>query len=124
MAHKMQTLVHQLSRFFLTFAVLVAMAGTGFAHRVMAADVDDSLLAYVAAGGALADICGDTGHASNAAGPCDACRLVDGAVVPAAAVVAPSEAHANLLQVAHLATSAPVATCANPACPVRAPPVV
>ena len=120
----MQTIAHQFGRFFLTFAVLVAMAGTGFAHRVMAADVDDSLLAYVAAGGALADICGDTGHPTRATGPCDACRLVDGAVVPAAAVFAPSEGHANLLHVARLATSAPVATCVNPACPVRAPPVV
>jgi hypothetical protein len=84
------------------------MAGVGFAHRFATPDVDDSLLAYVAAGG---------GH-------CDACRLVYGAVVPSAAVLTPSEIDANLLQAERYAAPAPFAPAANPGCPVRAPPMV
>lgn len=120
----MRHLAYQFSRLFLTFAVLVAMTGAGFAHRYASPEVDDSLLAYVAAGGALGDICNDTGQADAAGGHCDACRLVYGAVVPSAAILAPSELEANLLQVAGYAAPAPFAPAANPACPVRAPPMV
>lgn len=120
----MRYLAHQFSRFFLTFAVLVAMAGAGFAHRFATPDVDDSLIAYVAAGGALGDICNDTGQAVASGGHCDACRLVYGAVVPTAAILSPSKLEANLLQVGRYAASAPFAPAANPGCPVRAPPMV
>ncbi|SIT82957.1 hypothetical protein SAMN05421665_1574 [Yoonia rosea] len=120
----MRYLASQFSRFFLTFAVLVAMAGAGFAHRFATPDIDDSLLAYVAAGGALADICSDAGQWDAGGGHCDACRLVYGAVVPSAAIAAPSELEAHLLHVAGYAAAAPSAHAANPACPVRAPPMV
>jgi hypothetical protein len=50
--------------------------------------------------------------------------LVYGAVVPSAAILAPSELEANLLQVAGYAAPVPFAPAANPACPVRAPPMV
>ncbi|KQI72026.1 hypothetical protein AN191_07655 [Loktanella sp. 5RATIMAR09] len=120
----MRNLASLFSRFFLTFAVLVAMAGAGFAHRFATPDVDDSLLAYMAAGGALGDICSDAGQWDAGGGHCDACRLVYGAVVPPAAILAPSELEANLLQVGRYATAVPFASAANPACPVRAPPMV
>jgi hypothetical protein len=124
MSHEMRYLAHQLSRLLLTFAVLVAMAGVGFAHRFATLDVDDSLLAYVAAGGALGDICNDAGQWDGGGGHCDACRLVYGAVVPSAAVLTPSEIDANLLQAERYAAPAPFAPAANPGCPVRAPPMV
>lgn len=124
MSDVMRYLAHQFSRLFLTFAVLVAMAGAGFAHRFATPDIDDSLLAYVAAGGALGDICNDAGQWDGGAGHCDACRLVDGAVVPSAAVLTHSEIGANLLQAGRYAAPAPFAPAANPGCPVRAPPMV
>ena len=120
----MRYLAHQFSRFFLTFAILIAMAGTGFAHRVAPPDVDDSLLAYVAAGGAFEDICSDAGEWDAGGGHCDACRLVHGAVLPPVAAQPPFDVGAIVLQVRHTVVLAPISHSANPACPVRAPPMV
>ena len=120
----MRYLAHQFSRFFLTFAILIAMAGTGFAHRVAPQDVDDSLLAYVAAGGAFEDICSDAGEWDAGGDHCDACRLVYGAVLPPVATPLPFAVDATVLQVRQPVALAPHSHSANPACPVRAPPMV
>lgn len=62
------------ARITLTLLLLItAVAGLGFAHQT-AATPDRGLAAYVAAGGALADICGD--RPEHAALPdCEACRI-------------------------------------------------
>ncbi|KMK68686.1 hypothetical protein [Puniceibacterium sp. IMCC21224] len=75
-----------LSRLFVLIA-FVAMASSGFAHRLSAPNLDPSLLAYVQVGGSLDDLCGESGDTSHSGSQnCDACRLVH------AAVLAPVEA--------------------------------
>lgn len=62
---------------------LAAMTTVGFAHRMSVQETDPDLLAYLAAGGALEDICGvleDNPHGLSQS--CEACRLVDTAEYP------------------------------------------
>ncbi|WP_156788494.1 hypothetical protein [Roseobacter sp. CCS2] len=113
-----------LTRLLVVFAVAVAMTGSGFAHRVAPADMDESLLAYVAAGGTLDDLCGQGGVGAGGGETCDACRLVDGAAVPTSHATVLSEIDATVVDAPVVASVAPIGQVANPACPVRAPPVV
>lgn len=104
---------------------MVALAGTGFAHRVIAQDVDESLLSYLAAGGILAELCGESEKGTHGLGQsCDACRLVDSVLLPkstqglagslggqlATCHISPTQTHVSVVQ--------------NAEHPVRAPPVV
>ncbi|WP_386679730.1 hypothetical protein [Loktanella sp. R86503] len=73
----------QTSGLFVVIAVIIAMASTGFAHRFVSQPLDPALTAYVAAGGSLADICGQTdGSSHHSLQSCEACQLVNAAVVP------------------------------------------
>lgn len=107
------------------FALLVAMAGTGFAHRVTPQDVDQSLQSYLAAGGTLAELCGDAEQGSHGAGQtCDACRLVDSVLLPKASQASVSGMGRPRVA-CHLSPTQVVATSAKEtAHPVRAPPAV
>ena len=58
-------------------ALTVALVSAAWAHRGPAIDITDDVLAYVAAGGSLDDLCGPEGPIGHAADACDACRLVD-----------------------------------------------
>lgn len=107
-----------------TFALLVAMAGSGFAHRAPTAALDESLLAYVAVGGSLSDLCGEGGVGTGAGNTCDACRLVDAAAVPHNDTMATVTLHALELQDTTRGYAALVGQITNPSCPARAPPVV
>lgn len=113
------------ARFSVVFALLVAMAGTGFAHRVVPQDLDDGLKSYLAAGGTLAELCGDAEQGSHGAGQtCDACRLVDSVLLPKASQ-APASGLGRPRVACHLSPTQVVATSAqDPAHPVRAPPAV
>ncbi|WP_297768765.1 hypothetical protein [uncultured Roseovarius sp.] len=80
------------SRLLLVFALSVALAAVGFAHRVdTTREANPDFRAFVAAGGSVADICDS--HAPD--GPphhqgmtgCDACRLIAGVLMPAHAIV-------------------------------------
>lgn len=107
------------------FALLVAMAGTGFAHRVIGQDADESLLSYLAAGGTLAELCGQTDQGSHGGGQsCDACRLVDSLVVPSCVQGPASDWVPALVLFDPGAAPVLVADAQNPAHPVRAPPVI
>ncbi|MEJ8560116.1 hypothetical protein QTO30_01905 [Yoonia sp. GPGPB17] len=118
----MRHLMTSFARLLVVLAVAVAMTGSSFAHRGAPADVDDSLLAYVAAGGSLDDLCGQPGFGGGGE-TCDACRLVDVAVVAANTTVRLSEIAVTLHQRMGAIPALRVAQTANPACPVRAPPV-
>lgn len=118
----MRDLISFFTRLFIVIALTFAMAGSSFAHRVAPSEIDESLLAYVAAGGALDDLCG--GSRSGGGETCDACRLVDGATLPTVSVTSPSEIHASLLQTRKRASVGPLIKVPNPSCLVRAPPVV
>jgi hypothetical protein len=85
----------------------VALVATGFAHRMPGVQ-DAELQAYVAAGGALADLCGDFGGKGDAAhSDCPACHIAsklmaspgtpsisDADLIFVATVVAPRESRA------------------------------
>lgn len=121
----MRHFIHQFTKLFLTIAVLVAMTGIGFAHRIApAADVDESLLAYVQAGGSLEDLCGDADFGAGHSETCEACRLVDGAVVPQAGTAAALQVAPSPQQKQNGAPFVAFAQAFNPSCPVRAPPLV
>jgi len=123
-ARNMRYLINQFTKLCLTFVVLIAMTGSGFAHRVAAPDLDESLLAYVQAGGALEDICGGAGSGEGNSQACDACRLVDGAVVPFIEKAATSQISSSAFQTQIVSQFVVIAQTINPSCPARAPPAV
>lgn len=79
----MRFLVIYKSKFLVVFALICALASSGFAHRFVSKPLDPALTTYVAAGGSLADICGDIkGPSHQNTQTCEACRLVNAAVLP------------------------------------------
>ncbi len=65
-----------LARLSLVLALVIALVASAWAHRGPAAGLSGDVLAYVAAGGSLDDLCTD-GNGEVAHDTCDACRLVD-----------------------------------------------
>lgn len=61
--------------------LIVALGGVGFGHRTAPA-IDADLLAFLDAGGTLADICDDTPGSAHAAVVCEACQISGSADVP------------------------------------------
>ena len=101
------------------------LASSGFAHRVAPIAVDESLTAYLAAGGSLSELCVDTGEDGAAvAQSCDACRLVDSVALPVAASGCADAGRRVLATLGGFDTSAPAPAVFDPARPARAPPVV
>ncbi|MEL6685388.1 MAG: hypothetical protein AAFN63_00920 [Pseudomonadota bacterium] len=119
----MRPLITSVMRFFVVLTIAVAMTGSSLAHRVAPADLDETMLAYVAAGGALEDLCGQPGFAQ-ASQTCDACRLVDGAVVPVSGTTGLTERKLILQDGLRPTSNFVSGAMTNPSCPVRAPPVV
>ena len=64
-------------RFTVVLSLVVALVGSAWAHRGPVIEITQDVLAYVAAGGSLDDLCGPEGSAEFAHQTCDACRLVD-----------------------------------------------
>ncbi|MCK0097629.1 hypothetical protein MWU60_18795 [Yoonia sp. F2084L] len=122
--NKMRGFIALFTRFFVVIALAFAMAGSSFAHRIAPSDIDESLLAYVAAGGVLDDLCGADGYGAGNGETCDACRLVDSAVAPTAVATTPSDVDTSLLQTRKRVSVNPLIDVSNPSCPVRAPPFV
>ena len=122
---KMRLTTNPFPRLLIVFALFVAMASSGFAHRFQSSPVDESLSAYLAAGGTYQDICSDAGLGGHGSGQsCDACRLVDSVALGAlAAICDPSPA---VIAVAtNPSTALPLQSfVADPSRPVRAPPLV
>ncbi|WP_227270201.1 hypothetical protein [Roseobacter weihaiensis] len=70
-------------KLFTVLALVFAMSGVGFAHRTAVQELDPALQAYVQAGGALSDLCGDLADGGTGPGICEACLLVSSAMLPA-----------------------------------------
>ncbi|RKF15031.1 hypothetical protein D6850_09245 [Roseovarius spongiae] len=71
-------------RVFAIFALCLAFAAGGFAHRVTTPLPDADLAAYVAAGGLPSDLCGAAGDAEGAAARgCSLCVMAGLALLPA-----------------------------------------
>lgn len=111
------------ARLSLVAALLVALASTGFAHRVIPLDVDDDLLRYLAVGGSLEEICGDA-SGDHVGQSCDACRLVDLVTVPFADAKTISVDPRTVSVLPVFIGLCHSGSAADPARPVRAPPVV
>jgi len=119
----MRHMMTYIAKLGLVLTLFVALTGAGVAHRTQMPVMDDGLAAYLAAGGSLADLCGD-GDVEGGSHGCAACHLVAGAVLPAVAssfCLLPAHQYTPLPDAqlhfhAHLA--------ADPSRPVRAPPVV
>lgn len=70
-------------RFLTSCALIIALAASGFAHASPRMAFSADLLAYVAAGGSLDDLCGTAGEQDGArTQKCEACRLVGVAILP------------------------------------------
>lgn len=68
----------QVARLLTTFAVALALVWVGYAHNTTQAHMPPDLAEYVAIGGSLDDLCGETdaphhGHTVS----CEACRITD-----------------------------------------------
>lgn len=113
-----------MSRLMVVFAIAIAMIGSGFAHRMGPAEVNETLLAYVSAGGALEDLCVQGGLGSGVSQSCDACRLVDSAALPDVDAQILVSLPVRLLDMPIHPAFPPIAPVSNPSCPVRAPPIV
>ncbi|MEB8387256.1 hypothetical protein OO012_08460 [Rhodobacteraceae bacterium KMM 6894] len=71
------------------FAVMIAFVMSTFAHISPRAPEPAGLLAFVAAGGSLGDLCGGDITDDATGTKCEACRLVGAALIPAACDMAP-----------------------------------
>jgi hypothetical protein len=81
--HHMGNMLSTLCKFFISFALIFAMAASGFAHSSARKALSPELAAYVAAGGSLADICGRSDEQDKANGQrCEVCRLIGAVIVP------------------------------------------
>ncbi len=72
-----------IGQFFTSFAVIFALATFGFAHTSPSASASPEVAAYLAAGGALEDLCGNLGQQDDRQrDKCEACRLMGAVLVP------------------------------------------
>ena len=76
-----------LMRLSLVFALAVALAGSGIAHRAPVAPVDEDIRAYLLAGGSYADVCGETDGLGLET--CQVCLLIASAGLPPHTVSVP-----------------------------------
>ncbi|WP_281991180.1 hypothetical protein [Sulfitobacter geojensis] len=104
-------------------ALILAVALSGFAHRGGQAALSPDLAAYVAAGGALADLCGGPGEQEG--GPsqkCEACRQIGAAVIPHSVRCAPAILNGETRTLTFVAKRLHHARPLDPAQLTRAPP--
>lgn len=79
-SYMLRPLTHMLIRLSLLLGITLGLVGAGFAHQTTA-PIDPELAAFVEAGGALSDLCGDGGPVSHwGVTGCEACRLTDTAM--------------------------------------------
>lgn len=114
-----------LSRLFAVIAVTLAMATSGFAHRVAAHEMDPALIAFVQAGGSLNELCGDlTDTQHNDGQLCEACRLYASISVPPVAFSVAAILNGRMIALTAAAVDIPITAVIDQSRPVRAPPVV
>ncbi len=112
-----------ISRIALTLALLFALAGIGFAHRAPQLD-DAGKLAFLMAGGTLADVCQDGGEDGQAGVECPACHLPSVVMVPVFDVPFVTAELAFVAKVVAPRTSRAARLVRDPGHGLRAPPVV
>ncbi len=121
----MRSLAVTFFRFYLLFAVTVALVAVGFAHRTAQPPLSPELAAYVAIGGAIDDICGAVDGEENATiVDCEACRLTDATSLPHRFCIALTKRNHKTVVLGFVARKIADSRGLDPARLVRAPPQV
>ncbi|WP_299970499.1 hypothetical protein [uncultured Roseobacter sp.] len=68
-------------RVLLIVSAMIAVIAVGFAHRVAHPAASPDMIAYLASGGSLSDVCGSGGSDGTAPVACEACRISDAAAL-------------------------------------------
>lgn len=113
------------ARLMIVLALTMAMVSGAWAHRIAPVDYDESLSAYLLAGGTLDTLCTDAdGTEHDGLRTCDACRLVDTAALsPAQVACLGALPVTDVPALPAAGRMLPVALW-NPQHPARAPPAV
>lgn len=112
---------HKLKHAILTLLSL-ALFSLPFAHRAGAAPVTAEITQYMALGGSLSDICGNT--APHMAGGCESCRIVAAMLLPPAANGKSSDLAFTSVRREEAKPAVAIAPTSYASPPVRAPPAV
>lgn len=119
----MRAFVMQLHRMVLLAVLTLSLVATGYAHR-MPTDEDRTVVAMLAAGAALADICGEFSETPAHADPlCQACQIAGGADVPSLAGAVSPAALVLVEEVAAPRESRRVDRTLDPARTAQGPPI-
>ncbi|MEI6801211.1 MAG: hypothetical protein WCO04_18645, partial [Pseudomonadota bacterium] len=110
-------------RIALTLALLFTLVGVGFAHRVPHPE-DAGKLAFMLAGGTLADVCHDGGDDDTAGRDCPVCHLPTMVMVPPLDVPVLKAELAFVAKVVAPQTSRAARLVRDPGHGLRAPPLV
>ena len=110
------------SRLLTTLALLLALGVAGLFTPAKQPVLTDDVIAYLAAGGSFADLCGDTTDPSRIGAHCPACHLIAFAVLPAAQVAAPQILAADYQRLVAVAQNIAHAQALDPVRLSRAPP--
>jgi len=102
--------------------IAIALLSLPFAHRVGASPVTPEITLYLALGGNLSDICGDTDL--HVASGCESCRIVSAMLLPDAAYSAQCLITLSHAYIAHNAVPSIIKPTRFASPPVRAPPAV
>ncbi len=114
--------VRRFSDWCVVIALAIALISIGFAHRAAPTGITPELVAYVAAGGELSDICGIADGENLPVGlDCEACRLADNIVQSRIGCLAHTEL-AETLVLAFVAKRISERNDLDPARLTRAPP--
>ncbi|MEH6645809.1 hypothetical protein [Sulfitobacter sp.] len=116
----MKQFAHILSRLSLLALMVLALVALPFVHRAGAAPVTPEMSRFIAMGGNLSDICGESG--GHSAGGCESCTVVGSALL--STLMLPQRPAFNLTMLSvnpvRAQTALPATPHTNP--PVRAPP--
>ncbi|WP_131802255.1 hypothetical protein [Yoonia tamlensis] len=111
-----------ISRLLTALALFVALGVAGLSGPAKQPVLADDVIAYLAAGGSFADLCGDTTDPSRIGAHCPACHLITFAVLPAAKVGAPQMLATNYQRLVAVAQNIAQDQALDPVRLSRAPP--
>jgi hypothetical protein len=119
-----QRMFQHLCRMALLACLTLAIVATGFAHRPPSS-ADAAMQAYILAGGAVTDLCGDAdGDGMPDHGPCPACQITASADLPPPLALVRDAGLVLLAEISAPRARPMAARALDPAHGSRAPPLV
>jgi hypothetical protein len=123
MTANMRSRFGTISRLVTTFVLFVALGAAGMSAPIKQPAPTDDVLAYLAAGGSFADLCGDTTDPSKATvAHCPSCHLLTAAVLPDVHLGPAIELPGDYTRLVAVAQNIRITQALDPACLSRAPP--